>query len=202
MKRYQYKGEKYRLEKFSPGQGKHLADQLIDKLPFQVKVSGNLTEQDVQKSAAIKDEMKTQTHRWTAYAKNMTEAIAEVPEVVEQQNRIRGEVLDAATKVVQSTAKLDEIGATHTTEVTKTYHQVTGNVQVILTKARLAVRFLKQLTSNSIKEGNTNFQLDSQLTNHRHQVKQSNARTNFRSRLAKVREVKTTYTLQQGDIEL
>ena len=57
MKKYSWRGEKHGLEKFQPGQGKHLADELAGKLPFAVKTTGLLTEQDMQKSPAIKDEM-------------------------------------------------------------------------------------------------------------------------------------------------
>ncbi|WGV25980.1 hypothetical protein [Halotia branconii] len=202
MKRYTYKGEKHDLKGFRAGQGKKLADNLSSKLPFGCKTSGNLTEEDVQRSDAIKIGMKDQAQRWHTYANNMTQAIEDVPEVIDQQNRVRGAVLDAATKIVQSTAKLDEKGAVHLGELSKTHAQVTGNVSNILLKARLAVRYVGQVVNQSGREAKTKFQLDSQLSNHKHQVNQNNARASFRERLKAVRETKQTYSLQPGDIDL
>lgn len=202
MRKYRYKGEKYELNKFQPGQGKQRADELAKSLPFECKTDGSLTEKDIQFAEAVKTGMKDQVQRWTSYANNMTEAVDDVPEVVEQQNRVRGAVLDAATKVVQSTAKLDEKGATHQVEVTKTYQQITGNVANILLKGRLAIKYLTQAQKHTATEFQTRFSLDSQLANHKHQVNQSNARASFRERLAAVRQGKATYTLRPGDIDL
>lgn len=200
MKGYQYRGESFEMNGYTPGSGKQMADELTAKLPFRTKTTGNLDDQDVQYSTAIKNGMKDQSNYWKSYADNMQEAIADVPEVIASQHRVRAAVLDAGAKVVASTAKLDESGAKYMADVTKATRQVTNNVNLAFGKSRLAVQYLQQTAQVALSEAQTDFGRSMEMLNHRTQTKEANAQSTFKERLAQMRKGKETYTLQPDDI--
>ncbi|PHJ52294.1 hypothetical protein VF14_18210 [Nostoc linckia z18] len=185
---------------YTPGEGKRMADDLAAKLPFRTKTTGNLEEEDVQYSAAIKTGMKDQANYWKSYADNMEDAIGNVPEVIENQHRVRAAVLNAGAKVVASTAKLDETGAKYMADVTKATRQTTNNVNLTFGKGRLAVQYLQQTAQTALAEAQSDFGRNMEMLNHRHQTKEANAQSTFKERLAVMRKGKETYTLQEGDI--